>query len=821
MKSIYQKKCQCTRLDAFTRSFRREFDCPRTNYIVRGSFFYLAREGKKMKRLKTVQMLIAMVMILFLPYSAVAQNEEKVAVLITDWGMPAGYNFEYAWRSHDAARVGDRTEYVGQPCKIGHVGEFPYEAHMGLVPWGLATLVPGLELAFDSSGIYQLVDGIYIGIHPDMQSLTPAEIPAGVPIVPVSELVSAMTEKLDYPVDPRTGENYLQGWYKIGSRDSVPFPNGYGDFYEASPLRFMWYYGHLGGPTDPSEANDLYPAVKEMHEALGEMLTGAFGDRIDVRLGVYNKMTGISEHEWDVAEDFADEGFRKMLLARETTDHNRYANEFFTGNYIKERLCEIGVLDEMEIYQTRQVGRTPEFNAMNVMNLKEHIEAYPRGSTIAMIYVTRGLPWGSNEIPAPMGTIHPWSKEVYHENAFLNYLSWKKAMQEAYGDRYNLVFTKNGGESDLLEDSFYSYAVYSGSQLGGHFKSVRDSIQEVKASGIDKMIIAPCHWNFDNFDTLVLLPAESNLAMVPKEKMAAGIYYHTYCEDMEGNEVECGSSNAVAEITLGPSYTHLTREFATAYSVVLRGTLERFGLYPEGEGPIVEASRLINKLAGGTVEVTEASSPIAGTRVEIPADPYPDRPDAFTKETGIPINDPTDTNDCMWEDTTITIGYRDNPPPMNSAKPVGPAVHLGPYRTFFNRDVTVAIPYDADASLEQAVKVFIYNHLTEDWDPVPHESVDADTGSVTFRTKVLGLFQVAADLCPMEQLYGRDSKEVRLLRNFRDRVLSSSPAGEFITRLYYEWSPYIAAAMKEDAGFKRGAKAMIDGMLPLMGKVTE
>jgi hypothetical protein len=23
--------------------------------------------------------------------------EEKVAVLITDWGMPAGYNFEYAW----------------------------------------------------------------------------------------------------------------------------------------------------------------------------------------------------------------------------------------------------------------------------------------------------------------------------------------------------------------------------------------------------------------------------------------------------------------------------------------------------------------------------------------------------------------------------------------------------------------------------------------------------------------------------------------------------------------------------------------------------
>jgi len=82
-----------------------------------------------------------------------------------------------------------------------------------------------------------------------------------------------------------------------------------------------------------------------------------------------------------------------------------------------------------------------------------------------MIYVT-GSSLGSNETPAPMGTIHPWSREVYHENAFLNYLSWKKAMQEAYGDRYNLVFSRNGVESDLLEDSFYSYGIYSGSQLG-------------------------------------------------------------------------------------------------------------------------------------------------------------------------------------------------------------------------------------------------------------------------------------------------------------------------------------------------------------------
>jgi hypothetical protein len=688
-------------------------------------------------------------MLLLIPTTTLGQTplEEKVAVLITDWGMPAGYNFEYAWRAHDAARVGDLTEYEGQPCKIGHVGEFPYEAHMGLVPWGLANEVPGFEIFFDSSGIYRLEGGVYMGIHPDMPSLTPGEIPVGAPITPVVELISAMTGELDYPPDPRTGENYLDGWLKIGSRDSVPMPNGYGDFYEASPLRFMWYYGHLSAPTEPPEAYELHPNGQAIHDATIEMLNSAFGDRIDVRLGMYNKVTGFSEHEWDVAEDFANEGFRKMLLARETTDHNRYANEFFTANYIKERLCELGVLNETEIHQTRQVGRTPEFNTMNVINLKEHIEAYPEGSTIAMVYVTRGLPWGSSETPAPMGTIHPWSKEVYHDNAFLNYLSWKKALQNAYGDRYNLVFTEGDVESDLLQDSLYAYGVYGEDKLGGHFHTVRSRVQAAKESGIDKIIIAPCHWYFDNFDTLVLTPIENDLAMVPKPNIEAEIFYHTYCEDLAGNEVDCESPDAVAEITLGPSYSHRTQEFATSYYVVLQGTLERFGLYPEGEEPMIETSQLVTKLSGGTVEVTSPSSPIDGAKIEIPADPYPDRPDDFTRETGIPINDPTDSNDCMWEDTTITIGYREAPPSMSVGVPAGPAVHFGPYRTFFNRDVTVTLPFDLDSPNAEVVGVYIYNHLSEDWDLIPHESVDTDNQLVTFKTKVLGLFQVALDMC--------------------------------------------------------------------------
>ncbi len=257
-------------------------------------------------------------------------------------------------------------------------------------------------------------------------------------------------------------------------------------------------------------------------------------------------------------------------------------------------------------------------------------------------------------------------------------------------------------------------------------------------------------------------------------------------------------------------------EFATSYYVVLQGTLEQFGLFPDGEEPVIEASQLVTKLSGGTVEVTSVS-PIQGAKVEIPGDPYPNRPQDFTTETAVPVNDPSDSNDCMWSDTVINIGYRDTPPPMGSAKAAGPAVHFGPYRTFFNRDVTVTVPYDSASGGTEKLMVYIYNHLSEDWDPIEPESVDKANKLVTFKTQVLGLFQVAGGgLCPTEQIYGQDSEEVEVLRSFRDNVLSKTPEGQEIIRLYYELAPGVVKAMGEDEGFKVRMKAVIDGILPLV-----
>jgi hypothetical protein len=672
--------------------------------------------------------------------------EDKVGVLITGWGMPSGYNFNYSYYGSIYPRCGDLTEFEGQPCKFGHVGELPYMAHINLIPWSICFETPGRELLYDNSGVYILEDGVYVSPNEEIPSLLPGDIPEDIPVVPLVEVLDR-NDKLTWPPDPRTGEDYLEGWYRIGSFDQ-PLPNGYADLNEQGPAYYVRYYGHITSPSDFSEWPYTPSFVQEQEELTEEMLIEAFGDSIDVRFGFYGEAPPYTKLSWDVAEEFSNEGFTKMLLARETTDNNRYANDFMTGGYVRERLCELGTLEDTEIHQTRQVGRTPEFNAMNVINLQPFIEAYPEGSTIAIIYSTRGLPWGVDETPGWFGRAHPFSKEIYFENAYLNYISWKRAIEKAYGDRYDLVFTREGVESDIMEDNFFTFGLSEEPDLLGFaeeqiYYSIRNAIQFAIEDGLDKIIVAPCHWNYDNLDTILRMKEINGLPLTPKTDLAAGIFEMTHCEDAEAQEVACSSPTAVVEITVAPSYSQRAREFATSYYVVLRGTLEKFGLFPEGEQIRTLASREITKEDGGTVQVRNWFSLINRAKIEIPADPYPGRPQDFTHEDAIPVNDPEDSYDCMWEDTVISIHRRINPPAMENTRAVGPAVQFGPYRNFFNRDVTVTIPYYRLLSLGKEVKAYIYNHVSEDWDAVEVESVR--NGLVTFKTQVLGLFQAGVE----------------------------------------------------------------------------
>jgi hypothetical protein len=58
-----------------------------------------------------------------------------------------------------------------------------------------------------------------------------------------------------------------------------------------------------------------------------------------------------------------------------------------------------------------------------------------------------------------------------------------------------------------------------------------------------------------------------------------------------------------------------------------------------------------------------------------------------------------------------------------------------------------------------------------------------------------------------------------MLRRFRDNVLTQTPEGQEIIRLYFEWSPAIVNAMEDDEVFREEVKKMVDGVLALIGGV--
>lgn len=70
--------------------------------------------------------------------------------------------------------------------------------------------------------------------------------------------------------------------------------------------------------------------------------------------------------------------------------------------------------------------------------------------------------------------------------------------------------------------------------------------------------------------------------------------------------------------------------------------------------------------------------------------------------------------------------------------------------------------------------------------------------------------------CPSEEIFGEYSEKTALLRDFRDNVLSNTPEGQEIIRLYYEWSPLIVKAMEEDEEFREEVKEIIDEILPFI-----
>ena len=75
--------------------------------------------------------------------------------------------------------------------------------------------------------------------------------------------------------------------------------------------------------------------------------------------------------------------------------------------------------------------------------------------------------------------------------------------------------------------------------------------------------------------------------------------------------------------------------------------------------------------------------------------------------------------------------------------------------------------------------------------------------------------------CAAEMAYKDNKESLTLLREFRDNILSQSPIGQEIIKLYYDMSPAIVQAMEEDEEFKKDVKEMIDEILPMIRGTVE
>lgn len=70
--------------------------------------------------------------------------------------------------------------------------------------------------------------------------------------------------------------------------------------------------------------------------------------------------------------------------------------------------------------------------------------------------------------------------------------------------------------------------------------------------------------------------------------------------------------------------------------------------------------------------------------------------------------------------------------------------------------------------------------------------------------------------CPTEEIYGTASPETQLLRGLRDTVLSRTPEGQELIKLYYTWSPFLVEAMRNDEELKAQLKETVDKILQVI-----
>jgi hypothetical protein len=688
----------------------------------------------------------------------VPENAGRVGVVITGWGDTKGMSVEYRKGVGPRSRAGEVTRFPFEPCTDMHRGTWPFASQVGLVPHALSYPVPLLRAAWDSMGVYRRSsDGDeYIALYDETVRLRASDIPDVPGIIrPISQSTLGASRNL-LGLDPRDGTDLLPGVVQIGapSRERgdnpLSMPNGISDIEEVAlaasmtDMRFMW--------------DDQSPRSNEtedrMNAATLATLRTLFGDRIEARFGAYVSSSGIHPLQEDVALDMVGRGFRRLLLTRETTDNNNYANDVMTRGYIDKALCRAGWRDDVEIRQVRQIGRTPEYNTMLLRTLARHVRRRPPGTEVVVIYTTYGLPFPGTSGWGPFAAVYPLATEVYHENAYFNFLSFKRYALAGLGD-YRLVFNPRGRAGDLRTESYYAYALFPPQFFGApddpsRFRTLREQIDGAKREGRKDIVALLSHWSHTNADNLIAMRKLNGLPYNSRAEIAAGQYWSEWCEapDAEGM-VTCEAPSAV-RITLSEVFDGQADDFGRTYAQVIRGGIEQFGVMPDlGVG--IAARGPVSARDGGDVAATRG--PLAGARLSVPADPAPGEPERFTPDDHAIALDPTRPLVGAWQDFEAFIGSQEAGVETAAigrhGRALGPVVLVGPYRTIFNKPARVSLPLSVRGDAAPAtVQPLIFNEITRDWDPVHDVAggaepvLDRERGLVTFDTQVTGLFAV-------------------------------------------------------------------------------
>jgi len=425
---------------------------------------------------------------------------------------------------------------------------------------------------------------------------------------------------------------------------------------------------------------------------------------------------------------------------------------------------------------------------MLIHNMERYLEEFSDDEEISLIYATYGLPWPGRNPEGPLGAPHPWIKEVYHENAFNNYLSFKRYVEAYYsqenGGRWNINFNRldGFGGRDSRTNSLYGYSRFP-SPIFGHpddelrFETIRDQIEQaIRIEKRKNIIIVPSHWYYNGQDTSLKIRELNNLPLNTIEEMNEGIFDISWCEiyNADGSLTQLldrglDCPEGYTKITLMETFDEVREEFNIGYAHRIRGGIEQFGVLPD-LGIEILARGPVSYLEGGTIEVTEGK--LKGVKLFVRKDAHPGEPESYSYQTSYrhqnsrdpnigesavrPFNEFGNYDDHLisaWFDFNAIIGTQSKSKPDKEMPKLGNAisesVYIGPYRTLFNSPATITIPIDPDKVTDpNRIQAYIYNDLSEEYEPVfkvpggQNIRVNLDNGLVSFDTQVLGIFAV-------------------------------------------------------------------------------